>query len=95
MCERLWTLPGRPSAVPCSDIASSTTPCQRRDAPTAIGPFTITSDADGNHIQTLGTGTSDQSQYLYDEETRFACANEGPRTPSPLAILILRTPASS
>src|SRR5262249_4193895 len=55
----------------------------RPHAPTAIGPFTITSDADGNHIQTLGTGTSDQSQYLYDEENRLSCANKGPQTPSP------------
>ena len=55
----------------------------RPHAPTAIGPFTITNDADGNQIRTLGTGTSDQSQYLYDEENRLACANKGPQTPSP------------
>jgi RHS repeat-associated protein len=51
--------------------------------PTAIGAFTITNDADGNQINTLGTGTSDQSQYLYDEENRLSCANKGPQTPSP------------
>jgi RHS repeat-associated protein len=55
----------------------------RPHAPTAIGPSTITSDANGNHIQTLDTGTSDQSQYLYDEENRLSCANKGPQTPSP------------
>jgi RHS repeat-associated protein len=51
--------------------------------PTAIGPFTITNDADGNQINTLGTGTSDQSEYLYDEENRLSCANKGPQAPSP------------
>ncbi|MBO0879585.1 MAG: hypothetical protein J2P17_04285, partial [Mycobacterium sp.] len=52
-------------------------------SPTAIGPFTISNDADGNQINTLGTGTSDQSQYQYDEENRLSCANKGPQTPSP------------
>jgi hypothetical protein len=52
-------------------------------SPTAIGPFTISNDPNGNQIQTLGTGTSDQSQYLYDEENRLSCANKGPQTPSP------------
>jgi RHS repeat-associated protein len=52
-------------------------------APTAIGPFTITNDADGNQVRTLGTGTSAQSNYLYDEENRLSCANMGPQTPSP------------
>src|SRR5262249_27489505 len=55
----------------------------RPHAPTAIGPFTISNDANGNQTQTLGTGTSDQSQYLYDEDNRLACANKGPQTPSP------------
>ena len=55
----------------------------RPHAPTAIGPFTISNDANGNQTRTLATGTSDQSQYLFDEENRLACANEGPQTPSP------------
>jgi hypothetical protein len=49
---------------------------------TAIGGSTVTNDANGNQINTL-TGTSDQSQYLYDEENRLSCANKGPQTPSP------------
>jgi RHS repeat-associated protein len=55
----------------------------RPHAPTAIGPFTISNDADGNQVNTLGTGTSDQSEYLYDEENRLSCANKGPQAPSP------------
>ena len=55
----------------------------RPHAPTAIGPFTISNDANGNQTRTLATGTSDQSQYLFDEENRLACANEGPQAPSP------------
>jgi RHS repeat-associated protein len=55
----------------------------RPHAPTSIGPYTITSDADGNQVNTLGTGTSDQSEYLYDEENRLSCANKGPQVPSP------------
>jgi len=51
--------------------------------PTAIGGFTITNDADGNQVNTLGTGTSAQSNYLYDEENRLSCANMGPQMPSP------------
>src|SRR5262249_26414202 len=51
--------------------------------PTAIGTFTITNDADGNQINTQVIGTSDQSQYLYDEENRLSCANKGPQAPSP------------
>ena len=51
--------------------------------PTAIGTFTITNDADGNQINTQVIGTSDQSQYLYDEENRLSCANKGPQTPTP------------
>jgi hypothetical protein len=51
--------------------------------PTAIGWFTITNDANGNQVRTLGTGTSAQSNYLYDEENRLSCANMGPQTPSP------------
>ena len=51
--------------------------------PVAIGPFTITNDADGNQVNTLGTGTSDQSEYLYDEENRLSCANKGPQVLSP------------
>src|SRR5262249_40477191 len=54
----------------------------RPHAPTAIGPFTISNDANGNQTRTLGTGTSDQSQYLYDEDNRLASANKGPQTPS-------------
>src|SRR5262249_27375826 len=38
--------------------------------PTAIGPYTISNDSDGNQTNTLGTGTSDQSEYVYDEENR-------------------------
>jgi RHS repeat-associated protein len=52
-------------------------------AATAIGGFTITNDANGNQVNTLGTGTSDQSEYLYDEENRLSCANMGPQAPSP------------
>jgi RHS repeat-associated protein len=52
-------------------------------SPTAIGPFTITNDADGNQVNTLGTGTSDQSEYVYDEENRLSCANKGPQVPTP------------
>ncbi len=48
-----------------------------------IGPFTITHDANGNQITTLTTGTNSESQYLYDEETRLACANSGKQTPTP------------
>jgi hypothetical protein len=51
--------------------------------PTAIGGNTITNDADGNQVNTLNTGTSDQSEYLYDEENRLSCANKGPQVPSP------------
>jgi len=51
--------------------------------PTSIGPFTITHDADSNQITTLATGTNSESQYLYDEEDRLACANKGPQTPTP------------
>jgi RHS repeat-associated protein len=51
--------------------------------PTAIGGYTVTNDANGNQVTTLGTGTSDQSQYLYDEENRLSCANKGPQMPSP------------
>jgi RHS repeat-associated protein len=51
--------------------------------PPAIGPITITNDADGNQTNTLDTGTSDQSEYLYDEENRLSCANKGPQVPSP------------
>src|SRR5262249_23436836 len=51
--------------------------------PTAIGTFTITNDADGNQINTQVISTSDQSQYLYDEENRLSCANKGPQAPSP------------
>jgi len=51
--------------------------------PTAIGSFAISNDADGNQTRTLGTGTSDQSQYLYDEENRMSCANKGAQAPSP------------
>ena len=53
----------------------------RPHAPTAIGAFTITNDADGNQVNTLGTGTSDQSEYLY--ENGLSCANKGPQAPSP------------
>jgi hypothetical protein len=52
-------------------------------APTAIGPFTITHDANGNQIRTLTTGTNSVSQYLYDEENRLACANSGQQMPTP------------
>src|SRR5262249_9690527 len=48
--------------------------------PTAIGPFTISHDADGNQTKTLTTGSNTQSQYLYDEENRLACANSGQQT---------------
>src|SRR5262249_51193650 len=51
--------------------------------PTAIGPFPISNDADGNQVNTLGTGTSDQSEYVYDEENRLSCANKGPQVPTP------------
>jgi RHS repeat-associated protein len=51
--------------------------------PVAIGGFTITNDADGNQVRTLGTGTSNVSQYLFDEENRLACANKGPQMPNP------------
>jgi RHS repeat-associated protein len=52
-------------------------------APTAIGEFNITNDADGNQIRTLDTATSDVSQYLFDEENRLSCTNMGPQTPTP------------
>ena len=51
--------------------------------PTVIGPFTISHDANGNQITTLTTGTNSESQYLYDEENRLACANSGKQTPTP------------
>src|SRR5262249_53428852 len=50
---------------------------------TAIGPFDITHDANGNHIRTLKRDTGDVLQYLFDEENRLACANKGPQAPSP------------
>jgi RHS repeat-associated protein len=51
--------------------------------PTAIGAFNITNDANGNQVTTKDTGTGDESQYLYDEENRLACANKGSQVPSP------------
>ena len=61
----------------------SATPARLATWSAAIGGFTITNDANDNQVRTLGTGTSDQSQYLYDEENRLSCANKGPQTPSP------------
>jgi RHS repeat-associated protein len=50
---------------------------------TAIGSFDITHDANGNHIRTQEQGTSNISQYLFDEENRLACFNKGQQAPSP------------
>jgi RHS repeat-associated protein len=50
---------------------------------TAIGPFDVTHDANGNHIRTVKRDTGDASQYLFDEENRLSCFNKGPQAPSP------------
>jgi RHS repeat-associated protein len=55
----------------------------RPHGPTAIGSFDITHDPNGNHIRTQERGTSNVSQYLFDEENRLACFNKGAQAPSP------------
>ncbi len=50
---------------------------------TAIGPFDVTHDANGNHIRTQKRDTGNISQYLFDEENRLSCVNKGQQAPSP------------
>src|SRR5262245_19538680 len=49
-------------------------------SPTAIGEFNLTTDPNGNQITTQDTGTSDVSQYLFDEENRLPDGNLAMRT---------------
>jgi hypothetical protein len=62
--------------------------------PTAIGEFNITNDADGYQTNTQDTGTSDQSEYVYDEENRLSCARSR-RPQARRSILTSTTPTSA